>query len=34
MAHLKLKAGLPATYWDSDVKLERYTVKKWKEETP
>ena len=34
MAHLKLKAGLPATYWDSDVKLERYTVKKWKEATP
>ena len=34
MAHLKQKAGLPATYWDSDVKLERYTVEKWKEATP
>ena len=34
MAHLKQKAGLPATYWSSDVRLERYTVKKWKEATP
>ena len=34
MAHLKQKAGLPATYWGSDVKLERYTVEKWKEATP
>ena len=34
MAHLKQKAGLPATYWGSDVKLERYTVEKWKEDTP
>ncbi len=31
MAHLKQKAGLPANYWGRDVKLERYTVKKWKE---
>ena len=34
MAHLKQKAGLPATYWGNDVKLERYTVEKWKEDTP
>ena len=34
MAHLKQKAGLPTTYWGSDVKLERYTVEKWKEATP
>jgi AmmeMemoRadiSam system protein A len=34
MAHLKQKAGLPANYWGSDVKLERYTVNKWKEATP
>lgn len=34
MAHLKQKAGLPTTYWGSDVKLERYTVEKWKEDTP
>ena len=34
MAHLKQKAGLPANYWGSDVKLERYTVKKWKDATP
>ena len=32
MAHLKQKAGLPAAYWGQDVRLERYTVKKWKEE--
>jgi len=34
MAHLKQKAGLPANYWGPDVRLERYTVKKWKEATP
>lgn len=34
MAHLKQKAGLPASYWGSDVRLERYTVKKWKEAAP
>ena len=34
MAHLKQKAGLPATYWGSDVKLERYSVKKWNEAAP
>jgi AmmeMemoRadiSam system protein A len=34
MTHLKQKAGLPADYWNPDVRLERYTVAKWKEETP
>ncbi len=34
MAHLKQKAGLPASYWGPDVGLERYTVKKWKEAAP
>lgn len=33
MRHLKEKAGLPARYWGSDVRLERYQVRKWKEET-
>jgi uncharacterized protein len=31
MAHLKQKAGVPAAYWGPDVRLERYTVHKWKE---
>lgn len=34
LAHLKQKAGLPAKYWGTDVRLERYTVKKWKEAAP
>ncbi|UCV16797.1 AmmeMemoRadiSam system protein A [Quatrionicoccus australiensis] len=34
MAHLKQKAGLPATYWGDDVRLERYAVMKWQENTP
>lgn len=34
MAHLKQKAGLPASYWGSDVRLERYAVQKWKEASP
>jgi len=34
MAHLKQKAGLPANYWGPDVRLERYSVKKWKEAAP
>lgn len=34
MAHLKQKAGLPANYWGPDVRLERYTVHKWKEAIP
>ena len=32
MAHLKHKAGLPASFWSSDVKLSRYTVTKWREQ--
>jgi AmmeMemoRadiSam system protein A len=31
MAHLKQKAGLAADYWGPDVRLERYQVQKWKE---
>jgi AMMECR1 domain-containing protein len=31
IAHLKLKAGLPANFWASGVKLYRYSVTKWKE---
>ena len=31
LAHLKYKAGLPPDFWDRDVKLMRYTVKKWSE---
>jgi hypothetical protein len=25
-SHLKLKAGLPASYWSDDIKVERYTT--------
>lgn len=31
MAYLKQKAGLPADYWGPDIRLQRYTVSKWKE---
>lgn len=31
MAHLKRKAGLPAGFWHAEVRLQRYTVSKWKE---
>lgn len=31
MAHLKRKAGLPASFWHEDIRLSRYTVTKWKE---
>lgn len=31
--HLKRKAGLPPDFWDSAVKLSRYTVSKWREPT-
>ena len=31
MAHLKYKAGLPPDFWDSTVRLSRYTVHKWRE---
>ena len=34
LAALKCKAGLPAGFWDGDVRLSRYTVRKWKEEVP
>jgi AMMECR1 domain-containing protein len=33
MAHLKHKAGLAADYWSDEVRLSRYTVEKYKEET-
>ncbi len=31
MARLKQKAGLPADYWGPDLRIERYRVRKWKE---
>jgi AmmeMemoRadiSam system protein A len=31
LAHLKQKAGLPAGFWDEEIKLWRYTVTKWRE---
>jgi AmmeMemoRadiSam system protein A len=31
MAQLKLKAGLPADFWDEQITLARYRVEKWKE---
>lgn len=31
MRQLKLKAGLPADFWDDTMTLARYGVKKWKE---
>lgn len=31
LAHLKYKAGLPPDFWDAQVKLQRYTVSKWRE---
>jgi AmmeMemoRadiSam system protein A len=31
LAELKYKAGLPAGYWNDNVKLYRYEVQKWKE---
>ena len=31
MTQLKLKAGLPADFWDEKVTLARYRVQKWKE---
>lgn len=30
-AHLKRKAGLPADFWSPDLRLSRYTVRKWSE---
>jgi len=34
MAHLKRKAGLPPDFWAAGVRLQRYTVDKWKEASP
>ena len=34
MAQLKQKAGLPADFWAAGVRLQRYTVSKWKEPDP
>lgn len=31
MAHLKAKAGLPLDFWAKEVRLQRYTVRKWSE---
>lgn len=31
VAHLKRKAGLPPNFWAKEVRLHRYTVRKWKE---
>ena len=32
LAQLKLKAGLPPSFWSAEAKLSRYQVEKWKEE--
>jgi len=32
LAHLKTKAGLPATYWSEQIRLSRYTVAEFHEE--
>jgi len=32
LSHLKYKAGLPPDFWDAQVKLQRYTVSKWREQ--
>ena len=31
LSHLKQKAGLPGDFWDPDLRLSRYRVRKWKE---
>jgi len=31
LEHLKAKAGLPVGFWAADLKLSRYTVRKWRE---
>lgn len=33
LAHLKQKAGLAANYWSPELRLWRYTVRKWQEQT-
>lgn len=32
LSHLKRKAGLPAAFWHEQLRMERYTVRKWAEE--
>lgn len=34
LAQLKYKAGLPPDFWHADLKLQRYTVSKWRETGP
>lgn len=31
LAQLRIKAGLPPDYWSPEIRLERYEVRKWKE---
>jgi len=31
LAHLKSQAGLPEDFWSVDIKLSRFTVRKWRE---
>lgn len=31
LEHLKRKAGLPSSFWSTEVRLHRYTVDKWRE---
>ena len=31
LAHLKRKAGLPVGFWAAELRLSRYTVRKWRE---
>ena len=31
ISHLKNKAGLPEDFWSDDIRLSRYTVRKWRE---
>ncbi|MBT9507290.1 AmmeMemoRadiSam system protein A [Rhodoferax sp.] len=31
LEHLKRKAGLPSSFWSTEVRLHRYTVGKWRE---
>lgn len=32
LAQLKVKARLPADYWSSEIEIQRYRVRKWKEQ--
>ncbi|HSN88350.1 MAG TPA: AmmeMemoRadiSam system protein A [Thermoanaerobaculia bacterium] len=32
LAHLKVKAGLPADFWSPEIRLSRYTVEKFKDD--